>query len=418
MSEREQLFRSEVLVRHSNRHLGAPVLQHNALASVFVWLSVGLVVSAVTLLVITRYQETETARGVLVPVSGAHRVVAPFSATVQDIAVRAGEQVHKGQVLASLQRATFDQHGQNVQLHESSQLQQQRRLLMSEQTLQTRLFMQQQDQIQAAMAELDVSAALLAKEMALLTHQQQLSESNLVALRKLIQGHAISRAQLEQAQLQHLAFELAIEQASQRAQSISMQRDSQQAQLDNLVVTNEQARLRSRKELQQLDQALSRQQNESQLTVVAATDGVVSAVAVESGLTVQAQQPLFYVTSGPEQIMASLYLPSRVLGKVYPGQAVLLSYEAYDYQYYGRYSATISSIDRASLDPREHLLPVPGIQEPVFRVEAQLDQHYVEGPDIYRLQSGLLFTADIVLAEMSLLEYIFRPVLRLRARLT
>jgi len=102
---------------------------------------------------------------------------------------------------------------------------------------------------------------------------------------------------------------------------------------------------------------------------------------------------------------------------MYPGQELLLNYDAFNFQLYGRYRATVTRIDRASLDPREHLLPVPGIQEPVFTIKARLDQSYVEGPDIYRLQSGMLFSADIVTAEMSLLAFIFKPVLELKARL-
>ena len=52
--------------------------------------------------------------------------------------------------------------------------------------------------------------------------------------------------------------------------------------------------------------------------------------------------------------------------------------------------------------------------EPVFRLRASIEQRYVSGSETYRLQPGLLFTADFVLEELPLLYFIFKPVLSLR----
>ena len=64
------------------------------------------------------------------------------------------------------------------------------------------------------------------------------------------------------------------------------------------------------------------------------------------------------------------------------------------------------------------MIPVSHHAEPVFPVLVKPDQHYVEGSDIYPLQAGLLLEADFVIAEMSLVELIFKPVLSLRGKLT
>jgi membrane fusion protein len=106
-----------------------------------------------------------------------------------------------------------------------------------------------------------------------------------------------------------------------------------------------------------------------------------------------------------------------MLGNLFQGQQVMLGFDAFDYRYYGRYPAVVEQISRGSLDPREQLLPVPGISEPVFRVRLSLTKQYVEGPDIARLQAGMLLRADFITAEMSLLSFIFKPLLRLRGRI-
>ncbi len=417
MTEREQLFRPEVLSQQPDRSFGTPVLQRHYLSGLLVSLCVVLVSAVLLLLAITQYRETETTRGVLVPSGGSHRVVAPVTATVQQIAVQVGATVHQGQVLATLERATFDQYGTNAAQAEVTQWQVQRELLQQEQALQAQQYAARQQQAAAMLAELQASKKLIEVEQALLQQQLQLSESQQQSLGKLAQARAISRAQLEQGQLEHLEFQLRAQAVAQRRQADLAQTDTHMAQAENERMQYRQLQLQMEQKLQQLQWAFTQGRNQVHLTVVAAAAGVVATVAIAPGQSVQALQPLFYIDTEPAQLQATLYVSSRVLGKLYPGQTLLLSYDAFDFQHFGRYQATIDGIDHASLDPREHLLPVPGIQEPVFRITAQLTQGWVEGADVFRLQSGMLFSADIVLEEMSLLAFIFKPVLRLRARM-
>lgn len=416
MTEREQLFRPEVLLHRPDRNFGTPVFQQNSWSGMFVLLSVIFVAAALLLLVITQYKEAETTRGVLVPIGGSHRVVAPVTAIVRELAVSAGAMVHAGQVLATLERATFDSQGHNVAEQEVVQLQAQRDLLQEQRRLQWRHYKAAREQGIAAMAALDTTLQLIDAEQTLLQQTLQLSEARMAALATLAQARAITRAQRDQAQMEHLEIQLREQAMAQRRQSHVLQSNAQQAQLENLQSEFQQAQLRTEQELQRQQMAISQLVNQSQFAVVAAAEGIVATVAIDAGQSVQALQPLFYINTEPEQLQATLYVSSRVLGKLYPGQEVLLSYDAFDLQHFGRYQATISSIEHASLDPREHLLPVPGIQEPVFRITAQLGQAWVEGSDVFRLQAGMLFSADIVLEEMSLLEFIFKPVLRMWAR--
>jgi membrane fusion protein len=142
----------------------------------------------------------------------------------------------------------------------------------------------------------------------------------------------------------------------------------------------------------------------------------VASIIVAAGDAVGSGQPLLYVQPARESLRGEVYVPSSIVGKLAPGQELLLRYDGFAVESYGRYGATISEISRASVDPREHLLPVGIRGEPVFRVVIQPAQHYVEGDDIYPLQPGLHFSADFVIAEMSLMEFIFRPVLKLQGK--
>lgn len=417
MKERTQLFRPEILQRRLDSRCGTPLYQQHSLLRGSVLLCIILVLFLLALLLITPYKETEPARGVLVSSQGTHKVVAPVTAVVEHIDVQSGESVKKGQVLATLLSSTFAADGSRVEQQQIKQLDEQRHLLQLQLELQSEMVEQRHHQLDAAIDELEIARELIEGEVRLLKQQLQLKTTNLAAMEKLQSNGAISKSQLEFAQVEQLDFQLRAQNAEQRRQALAVEQNSQQAQLDNLVLEFTNTRLQIEKELQQLRRMKEQLELQSHLAVVAEADGIVSALAVVNGESVRASQPLVYIATDPNQLEATLFVPSSVIGQMFPGQELLLNYDAFNSQFYGRYRATVSQIDKASLDPREHLLPVPGIQEPVFAIKATLAQAYVEGPDIYRLQAGMLFSADIVTAEMSLMALIFKPVMQLRARL-
>jgi membrane fusion protein len=148
--------------------------------------------------------------------------------------------------------------------------------------------------------------------------------------------------------------------------------------------------------------------------VIAEQGGKLTAMAVPEGQSVGAGQVLASIGYIGGDVEAVVYVPSRVAGKLYEDQEILLSFDAFDFHQYGRYPARIKQISAASLDPREQLLPVPDVREPVFRLTAEVEQRYVQGPQLYPLQAGLLFTADFVIEELPLLHFVLKPVLTMR----
>ncbi|PCI77224.1 MAG: hypothetical protein COB20_08420, partial [SAR86 cluster bacterium] len=141
-------------------------------------------------------------------------------------------------------------------------------------------------------------------------------------------------------------------------------------------------------------------------------------LGLERGKSVLPNQPLFFINPSKTELQATLYVPASVQAKLVTGQSVLLRYDAFDFRLYGRHEATVVAIGKARLDPRETVLPIFGINEPVFKVTAELHESVVQGDSLYRLQSGATLMADFVLFEMSLLQFIFRPILGLQGKVT
>jgi membrane fusion protein len=257
----------------------------------------------------------------------------------------------------------------------------------------------------------------MAGDLALIDQQLEIGARQMRALHTVHATSAgISRREVDQQQLTQLSLK------RQRQDAVRLL-DRRQADLSRLqertaaAVTRQQRdQLRLQRDLVRLDQELLRYRQQDHIAVVAEQSGVVSAIQLDAGQPVRANQGIAQIQTPQSPLQVVVFVPSRVAGKLVPGQELLLRFDAFDYHHYGRYGAVVTHIGRASIDPREQLLPVSGINEPVFRLTARLDQHYVEGPDIYPLQAGLALTADFVLQDLSLLSFIFKPVLALRGK--
>lgn len=416
MNERIGLFRKEAVQHRFDRFHSAPIIQQAYLFRIFCWLSAALLLVALTLLGLTNYQETETARGILELSRGTRKLVSPRAAIVKEFAVAEGQTVTKGQVLAWLSTSVFDKSGRLSQESKIENLQTRITGLNQEQKIQDQLRNQVKEENLVAISSFEVSEELLEGEAEIINSQLLVSERNLNAYEKLLQHSDISQFEYDQYFAIYLDQLRQQKEIGQRHQQLIVQKQGLISQVNYSDLEFQKHSLRLRMEVDQVNYQIDELVNREVISIVAEEDGIVAAIASKIGQPVLASQPLMYIHPLVDDLEAVLFVPSSVMGKLFPGQDLLLSFDAFNYQNYGRYPATIKLISRASLDPRELLLPVPNINEPVFKIVASLAQEYVEGPDVYRLQAGMLLTADFVKSEMSLLSYVFRPLLKLRRR--
>lgn len=286
--------------------------------------------------------------------------------------------------------------------------------------LQVQELAQQQSRHWSSLAAKNVknSKLSLEEEAELLTTRTQLSDRNLQAVSALLQSGNSSTREFDQQYQAHLELLGRRQTLSQRLLQYDYELNSlhnaeQLAQFDS-----EQASLQIQRELQIIDQNISNLRNQALFTVVAQGPGIVAELGLEQGKSVLPNQPLFFINPSNTELQATLYVSAAVQAKLVAGQSVLLRYDAFDFRLYGRYEATVAAIGKASLDPRETVLPIFGINEPVFKVTAELHESAVQGDSLYRLQSGATLIADFVVSEMSLLQFIFRPILGLQGKVT
>jgi membrane fusion protein len=152
-------------------------------------------------------------------------------------------------------------------------------------------------------------------------------------------------------------------------------------------------------------------QAQSAFVVTAPIDGSIAAIPVESGQSVAAGAAVAVMMPKGSALTAELYVPSRAIGFIKPGQEVRLLYQAFPYQTFGAARGSVRSISRTVLAPSELAIPGLTVQEPVFRVRVALDRQFVSAyGEKVPLQPGMLLTADVITDRRNLLQWLLDPL--------
>ncbi|HEX8470818.1 MAG TPA: HlyD family efflux transporter periplasmic adaptor subunit, partial [Brevundimonas sp.] len=148
----------------------------------------------------------------------------------------------------------------------------------------------------------------------------------------------------------------------------------------------------------------------------APSDGRITALQAGLGQIVDPTKPLMTLTPMNGRLRAELYVPSRAIGFIRPGQRVRLLYDAYPYQKFGPAWGRIIEISATVLGPQE-IAAVIQTSEPVYRVVAQMDRQSMQAFGEPRpLSAGMALTADIILEERTFAEWLLEPLLAMRGR--
>ncbi len=174
--------------------------------------------------------------------------------------------------------------------------------------------------------------------------------------------------------------------------------------------------------LRDLEQKLVQLNVSRSHVIKAPADGTVSNLVAVVGDRVTADKPLGSLVPVGDELQAVLFVQNKDIGFVEIGQKILLRYDAFPYQNYGLYEATVSQIDDSVLSPRELDLPIsPDPQapyEPFYRVTATLKrQTIVAHGKVQHLHAGTTFVGDIVGDRRKIWQWILEPIYTLRGSL-
>lgn len=94
-----------------------------------------------------------------------------------------------------------------------------------------------------------------------------------------------------------------------------------------------------RRQLSGMEQELAESEAKRDVVITAPGDGIATAVLADIGQTVDLSRPLLSSMPTDSVLLAELYVPSKAVGFIKPGDAVLVRYQAYPYQKFGQHHA-------------------------------------------------------------------------------
>ena len=302
-----------------------------------VWTIIGTALAGFVFAVMAKIDEVVVAPGILQPQGAERPIKSPLAGVVEQILVREGERVRKGQPLIRLDPDVSEKRRTTVQ--EQTQLEKQR-------------FKEQTRAVKARQESLDARIDALRQAMA--TERQILLQ-----IEPLARQGAVQQVQVLQQRnrVQQLISEIAQAEANQR---------EVQAELVRL-------RQESLKNLSDLDrQRVEVREAQEQELLLAPVDGIVFDLVPSSpGYAVSPGETLLKVVPNG-RLEAKVFFGNREVGFVKPDQEAQVRVEAFPFTQFGSIPARIQAVSAYSLPPDAQNA------QPRFPGYVQLERNYLE----------------------------------------
>ena len=373
------LFRDEA-VQHATASLDGKVLLPSRVST---WLVGGVLVGALAIAgwfaATASYARTETVMGRLAPESGAVQATASHGGVVVDLLVDEGDRVLPDAPLARIRLPSRSEIGGN-RFAVMQTLEKQRHATLSAYEATMRGLAAQRARLTTRLASLQAELADVEAQAAALPN----ARPEFVALSR--SGKAIKRE---------------IEDAAGRLDAIPNAKAVASAEKDAAIGA--------------LDERRAQFDLEDEYTVTSPIGGRVDALAAQVGQSLAAGSSVAVLARADDELIAELFVPSRAAGFVNAGQTIKLKYEAFPFQRFGRFEATVDNVSLTVLSPDEADMPDIGLgsrlSEPVFSAQGRLAAQTVQayGASV-PLRAGMLLSADIVIDHRTLVEWLLDPL--------
>ncbi|WP_259337952.1 HlyD family efflux transporter periplasmic adaptor subunit [Colwellia sp. RSH04] len=356
------------------------------------------------------------------PNKGVIKSFANQGGTIEKLWVKEGDTVTKGQSLATLLVQQSNSEGVDLSKQLADQLNTQTNLLSDE-------IMQHQALKAQEILNLQAQHTALESEQIALENQLTLAEEKLTLLNEQQRDFNQLNKSGYLSNLERERQQQALLEAKQDKQNIARLLLQHQNQLNQITfniknIPQQYAlRINSLKRQQaDLQRQLAQVASNYKYTITASNSGVVTGIQVVEGETLSQSKaqskPLLHILPEGSELVAELLLPTRSAGFVQLGNNTRLRFDAFPYQRFGFIKSEITRIDQALISPNEIQLPI-SLQEPVYRLRAKLNQQQMKAfGKAFDLKSGMLFEADIMLEQRTLIEWLLEPIYSLKGRVS
>ncbi|MEZ0471866.1 HlyD family secretion protein [Luteimonas salinilitoris] len=409
----EGLFRDEVLEARRQDWLGSVHLSTSRLGWPMTVVAALAMLALLLILAFGSYTRKERVQGRLVPEGGLQTVAAPAAGVLVRRFVAEGDAVTRGQPLLEISPDIHTPQSDGpVGEQLAAGLDRRHLRLQRDLAEMENAVPRQRDALTRRIESLRHQLASADAEFELRRRQAEGARRMLERLQPLTEQQIVSEVQLQQYEEQALGTEAQRELA--RRTRLEVERDLAQArqELDELPLRNRERRSAVEHSLAEIEQSLVRNQAQRSVLVLAPGPGTVSGLAADAGQAIAERQRLLSIVPRQARLLAELWVPSRAVGPLSPGDRVALRYDAFPYQTHGQRYGRIVEIAGSTFAPDE-VRTRTGIDldGPVYRVLAALDrQDVTTGDRALPLRVGMRLDADLLLERRRLYRLVLAPL--------
>lgn len=415
MATQPALFRQEAVDFLHQRHSCGEVVSLQPLSSAILsWTLAGLVAFILVFISIAQYARKETVTGYLTPTFGTAKIFVPQQGFVKVVHVKEGQEVAEGNPLLTVVTSQITANGDDVNATVLAVLTQQRDVVERQIAAEERRTASEHDRLASAIKGVEGETAQLEDQRNIQNERLQLSESFVSTGATLIAKGALPAVELKRRE------QAALEQRQNLA-SLDQQITARRTQLTDARHTLEQLptvaaeRVRVlRGDLSWIEQRIAEVDGRRAYIIKAPTSGRVSTLQATVGQIADPKHMQLEIIPLDSTLQAQLFFPTRAFGFVRPGQQVRILYDAFPYQKFGTYRASVTKVSQTILTGNDATGPIT-LKEPAYRVTVAPERPDIDAYGLKMpLQPGMLLKADVILEQRSLMRWLLDPVFSAR----
>jgi membrane fusion protein len=360
------------------------------------------------------YARKETVAGYLSPASGTAKVFAPQLGTIKEIYVAEGDHVDQGQPLLIVETSQIAGDDVDINGEMLGILVAQEERLNKQIAAEKQRANSEEERLTAKMTNLQSQAVELQAQLNIQKERIRISQDLVTSAVELRSKGLESGTESKRRQL------LLLEQQQQQA-SLNEQLAVRRSELDEARYNLQQLptvmaeKVRSlQTDLATTEQRTAEINGRRAYVLRAPTAGLISTVQATIGQFADPKRLQMEIVPANGTLQAQLFVPTRAIGFVQPGQEVRVLYDAFPYQRFGAFSGRIVTVSQTILTATDATGPL-SLKEPSYRVTAELNHADigVRGKRV-PLQADMMLKADIILERRSLMAWLLDPLLSVR----
>jgi membrane fusion protein len=409
------LFRQEAIeFQQHHRQWGELALLQPLSTKIMTWFITTVVAVVLAFLFLGHYARKETVVGYLTPVAGTSKVFIPQQGTITEIYVKEGQEIEKGQPLFAVETSQIAANGQDVNTTMLDTLESQRNLLTNQIAAEQERTKSEQERLTALIGGLETEISQLRAQIELQNEQIRVSDNLVSSVTGLRAKGYISELEFRQRELAALEQKQKLNSLNQQLAARHNQLTETRYSLHQLPTVMAQKIQSLRSELSTTEQRIAEINGRRAYIIRAGAVGRVSTLQATVGQFADPRRLQLEIVPSDSVLQAELFVPTRAIGFVRPGQKVRMKYEAFPYQKFGTYTGQIIKVSHTIVTSADASGPI-ALREPVYRVTASLERTDIDAyGEKIPLQADMLLSADIILEHRSLVGWLLDPLLSVR----